>query len=111
MLVDSDGDVTQLIPFFIEGGVDGILPFEVAAGMDIRKVRQEYPDLLIAGGIDKREIAKGKEAIDRELESKIPFMAQSAGYIPYIDHSIPPDVSFENFIYYRRRLAEMIQRK
>ena len=50
--VDSDGDVTQLIPLFVEGGVDGLLPFEVAAGMDVRQVR-EGPKNVRGGNGDR----------------------------------------------------------
>jgi uroporphyrinogen decarboxylase len=57
------------------------------------------------------EVAKGKEAIDKELDSKVPFMIQSGGYIPHIDHLVPPEVSWEDFIYYRTRLREMILEK
>lgn len=105
--VDSDGDVTKLIPLFTEVGIDGMLPFEVAAGMDILKVREAFPKLLIFGGIDKREIAKGKEAIDRELELKLPFMFKSGGYIPNMDHHIPPEVSYDNFRYYLHKCKEI----
>ncbi|MGQ9628828.1 MAG: uroporphyrinogen decarboxylase family protein [bacterium] len=107
ILLDSDGDIAKLIPLFREGGVDGLLPFECAAGMDIRRVREEYPDLIIAGGIDKREIAKGREAIDRELESKLPFMFRRGGYLPSMDHHVPPEVSFEDFMYYVERVKEL----
>lgn len=107
ILVDSDGNVSQLIPLFLEAGVDGLLPFEVAAGMDVRKVREEFPTLRIVGGIDKREIAKGKEAIDRELKLKLPFMFSKSGYIPDIDHHVPPDVSYDDFKYYLSRCREI----
>jgi len=100
VLVDSDGDVTQLIPLFHEAGVDGVLPFECAAGMDICRIRDQFPDLIIAGGIDKREIAKGKDAIDRELESKLPYVFERGGYLPSMDHHVPPEVSYEDFVYY-----------
>ena len=110
VLVDSDGDVTQLIQLFIEAGVDGILPFEVAAGMDICKIRQEHPDLLIAGGIDKREIAKGKQAIDRELESRLPPMFEKGGYCPSLDHHVPPEVGFEDFKYYLEKTRQIYER-
>jgi hypothetical protein len=107
IIVDSDGNVSQLIPLFLEAGVDGLLPFEVAAGMDIRKVRKEFPTLKIIGGIDKREIAKGPEAIDRELELKLPVMFRSGGCIPGIDHHVPPEVSYDDFQYYLRRCREI----
>ncbi len=106
-LLDSDGDVTSLIPLFREVGVDGMLPFEVAAGMDIRAIREQYPDLIIAGGIDKREIAKGRDAIDRELEGKMPWMFARGGYLPSMDHHVPPEVAYEDFRYYVTRVQEL----
>lgn len=105
--VDSDGNITKLIPLFVEAGIDGLLPFEVAAGMDIREVRKEFPNLRILGGIDKRELARGPEAIDRELELKLPVMFRSGGYIPALDHHVHPEVSYDNFKYYLRRCREI----
>ncbi len=40
VFIDTDGDFNRLIPDFIEAGVDGFLPMDVNAGMDIVKVRQ-----------------------------------------------------------------------
>ncbi len=108
--VDSDGDVWKLIPLWIEGGVNVLYPFEVAAGMDVVEVRKAFPKLGIIGGIDKMAVAKSKEAIDRELESKVPFMLKSGGFIPTIDHNVSPDISFENFKYYRQKLEQIIKR-
>lgn len=107
--VDSDGDVWKLLPLWIEGGVTAVFPFEVAAGMDIVEVRKAFPKLGILGGIDKRALIKGKEAIDQELENKVPFMLQHGGYIPTIDHLVPPDISFDNFKYYRQKLEQIIR--
>ncbi len=105
--VDTDGDCTKLIPGFLEGGVTGMYPFEVQAGMDVRKIREAFPRLQIMGGVDKKELAKDRESIDRELEKRIPGMVEGGGYIPMVDHQVPPDVSFDNYTYYRRRVAEL----
>jgi len=107
ILVDSDGDVMGLIPLLIEGGVTGLYPFEVTGECDIVEVRRAYPRFQILGGIDKKKIAAGKEAIDEELERKIPFVFQSGGFVPFIDHTVPPDISWQDFCYYRRRLADL----
>lgn len=106
-LLDSDGDVLQLIPLFRDVGIDGILPFEVAAGMDIVKIAMQFPDLIIAGGIDKREIAKGPAAIDRELETKLPALFRRGGYLPSMDHHVPPEVGYADFRYYIARVQEL----
>lgn len=108
IILDTDGNCWELIPVFIEGGVTCIYPMEVAAEMDVVEVRKKFPKLQMTGGIDKRVLAKDKSSIDRELEGKIPYMIKQGGYIPHIDHNVPPDVPFENFVYYRKRLEELI---
>jgi len=109
ILVDSDGRIEKLIPLFLESGITAVFPFEVQAGNDIVTFRKQYPRLGILGGIDKMKISQGKKAIDEELDSKVPFMLRSGGYIPHIDHHVHPDISWKDFIYYRTRLNEMIQ--
>ncbi len=108
VLVDTDGDHNVLIPVFLEAGVDGFCPMERAAGMDPVRTRREYGrSVCMMGGVDKREIAKGKAAIDAELAYLAPAIA-SGGYIPTIDHSIPPEMSWEDFLYYLEAKGRML---
>lgn len=108
--LDSDGNTEALIPLLIEVGVNCHWPLEVAAGMDPVKIQKEYGrDLALMGGIDKRELAKDKKAIEKEVREKIVPMLEEGGYIPTVDHAVPPDVSLENFLYYlelKREIAE-----
>ncbi len=106
--VDTDGDFSRLIPSCLQAGVNGFYPFEAQAGMDVVAVRRKYPRLLMQGGIDKIKIAQGREAIDAELEAKLPSLLAQGGYIPCCDHLVPPDVSWETFVYYRERLKDYI---
>jgi len=108
IFVDTDGNCWKLIEPFLEAGVTGLFPFEVNSGMDVVEVRQKFPRLLIQRGLDKLKIAEGKDAIDAELDSRIMPMLQAGGYIPFMDHLVPPDVSWENFCYYRTRLNALI---
>jgi uroporphyrinogen decarboxylase len=105
-IVDSDGYVEGLIPLFLEIGMTGLQPFEIRAGNDIERIRKNYPDLEILGGIDKTAL-QNKEQIDRELE-KVKRMLEKGGYIPYVDHAFPPDISFENYRYFRERLNMIV---
>jgi uroporphyrinogen decarboxylase len=107
IFVDTDGDARQLIPLFLEAGVTAMYPFEANSTMDVGAIRKQYPKLGMAGGIDKKALAAGKAAIDRELDLKVP-VALGGGYIPYVDHATPPDVPWENFCYYRRKLDAML---
>ncbi len=106
MSVDSDGNVSEMVPIFIEHGVNLIYPFEVQAGSDITAYRRAYPRLGILGGLDKRAFAADKRAMDKEID-KAREMVKSGRYIPCYDHHIPPDVSWENFVYSAHRLKEV----
>ena len=107
ILVHTDGDFRPLADLFRESGAMGVHPCEVTNGQNVADLRRDFPDMAFVGGVDKREIAKGRDAIDRELAKRMPVALESGGYIPHIDHSVPPDISLDDFRYYRSRLAEM----
>lgn len=108
IFLDSDGNIEELLPLWLEAGINGMFPMEQAAGNDLNEYRRKYgKNLLMSGGIDKRALAKGKSTIDKELEEKIP-LALNGGYIPTVDHGIPPDVPYDNFIYYWELKKEML---
>ena len=69
--------------------------------------QKKYPNLAFMGGIDKRALAQGKEAIDRELERIRPAV-QRGRYIPDLDHLVPDDVSWENYCYYAESLKALV---
>ena len=104
--LDSDGRIDELIPVWMDAGLNFLYPFEAQAGMDVLAVRRKFGrELRMWGGVDKRALAHGKEAIDKELARLAPLI-QEGGYIPHTDHSCPPDISFENYCYYLQRLAK-----
>ncbi|MGA3218467.1 MAG: uroporphyrinogen decarboxylase family protein [Acidimicrobiales bacterium] len=107
ILVDTDGDFRRLIPNFMSVGVDGFLPMDVNAGMDIVSVRQEYPRLQFIGGFNKLCIADGQEAVDREFARLLPVIRQG-GYIPGADHQVPPSTSLGDYRYYIARLGQVM---
>jgi hypothetical protein len=104
--VDTDGFSDPAIPLYMELGLDYLSPFEVASNCDVVRTGQEYPELLIHGGFDKRILAAGKDAIDREVDRIMPVMVKRGGYIPTCDHGVPEEVSFENYLHYRKRMLE-----
>ena len=105
--VDSDGDVMQLIPLLVECGATGLHPFEMTGTNDLLEVRRQFPKFQILGGIDKKKIALGKKAIDEEIDHKVAPLYQHRGFIPFVDHTVPPEVSWDDFCYYRQRLSEL----
>lgn len=108
--LDSDGNIEVLLPMTIEAGINSLVPLEQAAGMDALKIRREYGTALtLWGGIDKRELAKGRKEIERELLRQVPALLESGGYIPTVDHSVPPDVPYGNFCYYLELKRQIIE--
>jgi len=106
--VDSDGNLNELIPLWLESGINFVWPLEVPAHNDAVALRKKYgKDLIIGGGIDKRPLAKGKEAIREEIMSKVPFLLETGGYFPSVDHAVPTDTTFENYCYYINTLREV----
>jgi hypothetical protein len=112
IMVDSDGNNYSLLPFFIKSGVNCFMPIEVAAGMDPLKIRNLYGNkLMLWGGIDKRVLSGTKKDIEKEIFSKVPALLEGGGYIPGIDHSVPPDVSFENYSFFVGLLRSLTNKK
>ncbi len=105
--IDSDGYIGELIPIWIESGINVNDPVEVAAGNDICEYRRLYGrKMAYRGGVDKRAMARGGSTIRAEL-ARIEPVLRSGGYIPSCDHGVPSDVSWPNFVDYCRLLAQM----
>jgi len=106
--LDSDGYIDPLIPVWIDAGIDILYPFEVQTGMDVLAVRKKYGrDLRMWGGIDKRPLTVGPEAIDKELERVKPLI-DDGGYIPMLDHSATPDTPYQNYCYFLEHLKKIL---
>jgi hypothetical protein len=108
IMVDCDGFVGELLPIWLEAGIDGCHPCEIAAGSDPLVLRARHPRARLIGGMDKREVARGNEGVDREIERLLP-LARRGGFIPMIDHFVPPDVSFETYRYCVERRRELFR--
>ncbi|MCL2775551.1 MAG: hypothetical protein FWD71_19735 [Oscillospiraceae bacterium] len=105
--MDSDGCIEELIPIWIEAGINVCDPIEVAAHNDIVLYRNTYGEkMAYRGGIDKRAIAAGGKVIEDELKRISPLINGRGGFIPSCDHGVPSDISLDNFIYYAELLAK-----
>jgi hypothetical protein len=104
-VLDCDGRIHELAPGWLESGINCMFPLE-AAHTDAFRLRRELPSVLLMGGVDKRALIAGREAIDAEMRRLRPLIEQGR-YIPCVDHRVPPDVTHSNYCYYlevKRRL-------
>jgi len=104
--VDCDGNINELVELWLEGGVNCMFPLEVRGGSDPVLIRKRFgKSVLMMGGVDKTKLAEGPAAIRAEIRRLEPLVAEG-GYIPHVDHRVPPDVSYENYLYYLKTKRE-----
>ena len=99
-----------LLPILIKNGFNCLWACETnIQAMDYRELRREFGhELRLIGGIDLDALRKGKEAIQLEVKGKVPQLIADGGYIPLADGRIREDILFENYVYYRILLEEVI---
>lgn len=107
--IDTDGNPEVLLGLMMDAGVDAIWPLERAADQDPVRLRRKFGrSLRLWGGVDKRVLKQGPAAIDAHLSEFIPLI-EEGGFIPTVDHTVPPDVAWENFRYYMERKKKLLR--
>jgi len=106
-VLDCDGRIYDLVPGWLRSGINCMFPIE-AAHTDPIRLREEYGErVLLFGGVNKLALIAGPDAVDRELERLHPLV-ERGGFIPTVDHRVPPDVTFENYLYYLEKKREIL---
>lgn len=106
-LMDSDGNIEELIPLWAETGIMIMSPMEVAASMDPVRMRKKFGrELRMIGGFDKRILASTPAEVSRELLRLSPVI-EEGGYLPGCDHGVPPDVSLSNYAHFIHELKKL----
>lgn len=104
-IVDTDGDITAMVPWLAEVGIRGVLPLERQAGVDCASIRHAFPSLGMIGHFDKMVMHQGEDAIRKEFDRLLPTMRRG-GFIPSVDHQTPPAVSLEQYHCYLQLLRQ-----
>lgn len=105
VFIDSDGDISECLAWFRDAGIDGILPLERMAGVDVRTLRERYPEALFIGAFDKTVMHRGEAAIRAEFERLMPVAAKG-GFMISCDHQTPPEVSLQDYQLYLKLFRE-----
>jgi hypothetical protein len=95
-IIDSDGDISIPAYWFEAAGIDGILPLERQAGVDLATLRRDHPKMKFIGHFDKMTMDKGEAFMRAEFERLLPIAAQG-GYLIGCDHQTPPGISYNNY--------------
>jgi len=103
--VDTDGDVTIPMHWYEDAGIEGFLPLERQAGVDVAALRDAHPRMRLLGAFDKMTMNRGEAAMRAEFERLLP-VARKGGTILAVDHQTPPGVSYEDYQLYLRLFRE-----
>lgn len=107
--VDSDGDPTPLIPLLMDAGVDILWPIERASEVSPQQWRKRFGrSLRLWGGVDKRVLWQGWEAIKAHLREFAPLI-EEGGFIPTIDHVVSPEASWDDFKFYMEKKMALLE--
>jgi len=98
-ILDCDGRIDELVPGWLEAGINVMFPVESIHSDPFRLNEAHQGRLLMIGGVNKMALLEGRRAIDREIDRLRPLV-ERGGYIPCVDHRVPPDVSYANYLYY-----------
>ena len=93
--VDSDGNVMELVPLLDKYGINCLHPFEAKGNNDLFKLREEYPEFILMGWLEKEVVNEGNgDKIEKEIMSKVPGLLEKGRYFPNGDHGLQPMVTF-----------------
>jgi hypothetical protein len=107
-ILDCDGSIYQLVPDWLDAGIDCMFPLEVAH-TDAFRLRNEYGNRIkLLGGVDKLALIAGKKEIDKEIDRLLPLV-RAGRFIPCVDHRVPADVPLENYQYYLEKKEKLLK--
>ena len=109
VIVDSDGDVTAAADWFERAGMDGILPLERQAGVDVAAIRAAHRRMRFIGCFDKMTMTRGEAAMRAEFE-RLVATAAGGGLIISCDHQTPPCVSYADYQLYLELFREYAEK-
>jgi uroporphyrinogen decarboxylase len=107
--VDCDGFIEDLIPVWLDNGVNIMLPIEYGAWeYDFSSMRKKFgKELRGIGNINKHALARDKKAVDKEVE-RARRLVDLGGFVPCLDHRIAIDAEWDLVRYYCDKMKEAL---
>ncbi len=101
VMYHSDGNYRKVIPDLMKTGVDGFYCLEPNCGMDIVELKQKWPEMVWAGGLDGVDLMElgSPEAVRKEVHRHISETnaLETGGMLMATSSEINPPIPAENF--------------
>ncbi len=105
LVVDTDGNVMEFVPLLHQLGVNGIYPVEAKSNNDLMLLRQQFPDFIFFGWVEKEVVNEGNDSlINFEINVKVTPLLATGRYFPNLDHSLQPMCTFRNLCQLQKKL-------
>lgn len=103
VVIHSCGAIREILPDFIEIGIDGVNPVQVScAGMEPAALKRDFGRKLVfwGGGVDTQQVLckAGPEDVKRVVRESLDVFKPGGGYVFAQVHNIQPDVPPENVL-------------
>jgi uroporphyrinogen decarboxylase len=103
IVVHCCGAMAEIIPDFIEMGVDAVNPVQVsAANMDPKVLKEKYGGRITfwGGGCDTQRVLPfgSPRNVREEVKGRVGDLAPGGGFIFNQVHTIQPDIAPENIV-------------
>jgi uroporphyrinogen decarboxylase len=103
LLLHSCGSVVELVPDYIDLGVDALNPLQsTAAGMDPALLKRRFGSALAfwGGGVATQTVLPyGKpDQVRDQVRERIEVLSPGGGFVFAPEHNIQPDVPIENLV-------------
>jgi len=106
--IDTDGNAMEFTSVAASYGVNAIYPYEVKAGNDLFALREQHPEFVLFGWLEKETVNEGNEdKLEPEIRGKVPPLLEKGRYFPNGDHGIQPPVTFPSLCKFMTLLHEV----
>ena len=108
-IVDTDGDVTQLVPWLLREGIEGVLPLERQAGVDGMALRAQFPAAAHGRPLRQDGDEPRRSGDARRVRATAAADADRAASSPASTTRPRPASRWINYRTYLQLLAEYVQ--
>jgi uroporphyrinogen decarboxylase len=105
--VDCDGFIEDLVPVWLDNGINTMFPIEYGTWeYSFKTLREKFGrELRGIGNVNKKVFSMDKKAVDCEVD-RVKRLVDLGGFVPCPDHRIAPDAEWDLVAYYCERMRE-----
>jgi len=102
----SCGNINAIVPELVKLEIDCLNPLEIRAGMNPIALKREFGKKLAFRGGSDVGIWDDLNKFENHMRTFLPSMMESGGYIFSSDHTVPDNISLENF----KKIIEIVKK-